>query len=192
MEWLQSFLKLIEVKPRFFFAIFMAGFIVLVLPDQWAATSGLDQLRMQYRPWIGGAAVGAFALWITGLWPLWQQGRITKRRHAANLKALETLSVKERMLFLACLESRQRTIWLEAGDSIALALTSKGLIGHAGGMGDPLRWPFTIPEYVWERLLAIEANWVEKIQEPTEEETRAFHFYKEKLSAKRPWGFTDR
>lgn len=148
-----DWLKLIQLKPRFLFGIWLVGVLVLFIPETVAGKFGIDVLRNNYRAWIGLATLAAFAFWVVQLIPGFQQRRLAKLRKKEVLKSLDSLSSEEWFLLAYCLHRGQQTICLKMGDKAATALCQKGLLVCGTGVGDPLGWPFTIPMFVWEHLL---------------------------------------
>jgi len=147
-----DWLKAIQLKPRFFFAFMVLGLLILFLPSRLSVFLGIDCIVTQFRPWIGLATVAAFCLWLVQMFPILRAARLRKRDREAAVAHLLTLSTQEWFILAYCLYRGQRTIYLPLTDQAAHSLCDKGLLCAAGGTGNILDWPFTIPDFVWEHL----------------------------------------
>lgn len=147
-----DWLKLIQLKPRFLFGIWLLGALLLFLPQPIAAAFGIIEIRDAIRGWIGLLTLLAFTFWIVQLLPLWHTRRAVKRARAQAFRSLQSLSAEEWLLVAYCLNRRQQTITLELTHAAAGALKAKGIFIMAGGVGNTLAWPFTIPDFLWDYL----------------------------------------
>jgi hypothetical protein len=162
-----DWLKAIQLKPRFLFALFALGLLILLLPSRIADTFGLNTIRENHRHWVGLATLAAFIFWCVQLVPYFKaKQRLRRLNHSKSEKEdkafeeekaeirnlLQTLSDKEAMILAYCLYKKHRTITLPLTDAAANSLCHKGLLIRATGMGMPSDWPFTIPDFVWEEL----------------------------------------
>lgn len=160
MAWVTEIHKLVQLKARYFFGLWVFGTLLIFLPEPIKQQMRVEIPEMA-KPWLGFSTLAAFVLWIVQIILLlagfirdWIRGRKVR---AEILSQLETLSQGERDIFLICLLSNQRTIRRQITDSDVHSLTAKRLISRAGGMGSALSWPHTIPRFVWEYIKANEA-----------------------------------
>jgi len=149
-----DWLKLIQLKPRFLFGIWFFGALLLFLPDRIAVGFGIVELRGTLRGLIGLLTLLAFTFWFVQLLPLWHTRRIVKRARAQAFRSLQSLSAEEWLLVAYCLNRQQQTITLELTHAAAGALKAKGIFVMAGGVGNSLAWPFTVPDFLWDYLRA--------------------------------------
>jgi len=147
-EWL----KVIQLKPRFLFGLYVIGLLLLFFPDGWATKFGFQVIRESFRGWIGIGTLGAFAFWLVQLIPFWKEARIIKKHRTSVIDSISSLSTDELLLLAFCIDRNQRTLTLEFTHRVANALKSKGLLVAATGAGNGLAWAFTVPSFVWEYL----------------------------------------
>ncbi len=147
-----DWLKLIQLKPRFLFGIWLFGALLLFLPDRVAAGFGINDIRTALRGWIGILTLLALTFWLVQLLPLWHVKRSVKRAREQAFRSLQSLSAEEWQLVAYCLNRGQQTITLEVTHRAAGALKAKGIFLMAGGVGNSLAWPFTIPDFLWKYL----------------------------------------
>lgn len=156
MSWVPDWIKAIQLKPRFLFGIFAFGLLLLILPKSAADLFGIDDLRTQYRPYIGLATIAAFCFWLVQLWPIYQAWRNRQRNEAEILANIETLTEAEWRILRHCLSRNQRTVMLNIIDHPeGLSLTQKGILIRGGGAGNWTAWPHTIRDIAWEHLKTI-------------------------------------
>src|SRR5882724_11448284 len=140
-----DWLKILHLKPRYFFAVFLFGMLVLFLPTFVATKFGILALRTGYPPWIGGGTLAAFVLWAVHIVP-WISNNLASAKYQTEvLQNLSGLPKQERFLLGFCIHRGQRTIFLQPSNSVAQSLCTKGLLRRSTGIGNVLSWPFTIP-----------------------------------------------
>ncbi|WP_291299059.1 hypothetical protein [Elioraea sp.] len=71
----------------------------------------------------------------------------------AVLKRLEFLADDEILLIASALRSRSQTIQISLSSPTARALSSKGILANAGGLGEEDNWPWTFRDFIWEHLI---------------------------------------
>lgn len=147
-----DWLKVIQLKPRFLFALGILGMLILFLPTNLADNFGINEIRRNYRGYIGLATLAAFSLWIAQLVPSFQTLYRRRKLRKEILSSLDSLSQNERHLLAYCVYQGQRTIPLPMTNSTAASLRQKGIPEQAGGTGSALAWPYTIPSFVWKYL----------------------------------------
>ena len=145
-------LKVIQLKPRFLFGLSLVGLLLIFFPDALAAKFGFGEIRGTYRGWIGVGTIIAFAFWLVQLVPAWLQMRDAKRYRSEVLGRIESLSPEEWLLLAFCVNRSQQTLTLEVTHRAANALKAKGLLAMAGGVGNQLAWPYTVPGFVWSHI----------------------------------------
>ena len=151
LRWLMN----VWQRPSLAFAIWVAGCLLLYLPDPMAQSTGIFEFREQYKGFIGPITLAAFVLWLVLLGKsivAWAR-RWWWRRQA--VQSLDTLSADERQLLVRCLANNQRTINVSLIDgswAAAQSLQQKGLLQMAGGLGTAINWPCTVPAYAWKEL----------------------------------------
>lgn len=152
MSWAENFLKLIELKARYFFALWVLGSLLIFLPLSIKEQMGLANLPLVIKPWIGIITLVSFVMWVTQLFQVLRDWFKLRRMRAEIINQLETLSTDERDIFIVCLAKNQRTIHRNITDPDTHSLISKRLLVQAAGSGNMLAWPFTVPTFVWKHL----------------------------------------
>lgn len=147
-----DWLKVIQLKARFLFGIWLIGAFILFLPDRFADEFGIKTIRENYRGWIGIGTLAAFAFWLVQLIPSFQNRRAIKKIREEIIQSVNSLSPEEQLLLAFCLWRNQQTITLEITHRAAGALVAKGMLIRADGIGDTLAWPFTVPDFLWNHL----------------------------------------
>jgi len=157
--------KVIQLKPRFLFGIWLLGLMLLFLPSYFASRLGITTFREQHRSWIGLATMAAFVFWLVQMIPSIRRSRESRRYRAEVIKHLGGLTPQERFLLAFCVSAGQRTIYMKLSDASAQSLCDKGLLEKATGTGSMLAWPYSVPSFVWDYLranrdsLLREADW---------------------------------
>lgn len=173
---LDSILKALRLAPRFFFAAWVFGAIILFAPDRVLTTVGVTVFRDAHRQWIGPVALASFVVWLThtlvSAWH-WLSVQIRHRLgRKAVVSSLSTLSQEELELLAYFVYRGAPTQSLILGLPPARSLEEKGLLGAVSGTGNMFGWPYTIPDYVWRDLQARRAELFPTLDSP---ETRS-HF----------------
>ena len=150
---LPDWLKVIQLKPRFLFGLRLVGTLLLFLPDGFAGSLGIKTIRENYRGWIGIGTLAAFAFWLVQLIPEYKTARNTNKRRDEVIRSISSLSSDERFLFAFCLNRNQQIVTLEITHRIAGALVAQNMI-MASGVGNQLAWPFTVPDFLWQHIVA--------------------------------------
>lgn len=168
-----DYIKIFELKPRYLFAVWFFGALLLLLPSYITDRFGFTAITNSYRGWIGLATLAVFTLWIVQMWS-WYEERKEKGKvkseaeakaqaearqqeeqlaqaHVEALRSLSTLSAGEQRLIMYALYNNQQTVVTRFTDQAAQALRSKRLL-VAAGQGDAFNFPFTIPNFVWDHL----------------------------------------
>lgn len=146
-----DWLKVIQLKPRFLFGLWLFGSLIIFLPSGYSNDLGITVIREHYKGWVGVATLGAFAFWVVQLIPYAQEWREKRRWRASILEFIDTLSIEERFLLAYCLYKNQRTICLNINHSAGNSLCQKGIFERADE-GSILALPHTIPNFVWQRI----------------------------------------
>lgn len=153
MSFSSDWLKAIQLKPRFLFGIWFLGMLVLFLPDFVAARFGIVEARIALQPWIGLGTLAAFSFWVIQLIPslssYWRKLKVRRQ----IIRALDFTSPEEWVLLAYCLKQNQQTVTLSLVDRAAKSLAARGILEPAGGVGNQLAWPYTIPTFLWIHLL---------------------------------------
>lgn len=147
-----DWLKVIQLKARFLFGIWLFGLLFLSIPDKWAVQFGIDTVRESIRPWVGVVTLGGFVFWIVQLIPEFQKYRKTRKQKQFRINALNTLSTEEWLILAYCLHKGRQTITISAMDHAACALVSKEMLVKADGINEPLWWPYTVPQSIWQHI----------------------------------------
>lgn len=154
MSWAEDLLKVIELKIRYFFAVWIFGALLIFLPEE-IKTKMAVTIPENIRPWIGFATLAFFVLWfvlaiIHVISYLHSKYKDYQMRDDV-LDQLNTLSDRERDIFIFCLSRNQRTIQRNITDGAVNSLMTKRLLTIAR-QGSVLSMPYTIPDFVWKRL----------------------------------------
>jgi hypothetical protein len=152
MSMWSDLLKVIQLKPRYLFGLWLLGTVLLVLPTRLAVHFGVVDFRDHYRSWIGLLTLGAFSFWLVQLVPAAQRKRAQSKWKKGVLKNLGGLSPQERFVLAYCVHRGQRTVYLRVIEPAATSLCHKGLMLSASGSGSMLAWPYTIPDFVWDYI----------------------------------------
>lgn len=149
---------LVEGKGPLYWTIALITGIVLFLPDPWAAEIGLQQVRADYRGWIGLTFVSTLSLAVVGalqtlISPLYQSVRkaLQMQRFRSLILALPA---DQRAVLLWCLEHHSSEFFAPIAYPPVNSLIDKGLVeGH--GFNWYGRWRFSVESESWTRLQAI-------------------------------------
>ena len=151
-----KYLKEILDNPKLMFILLLVTSFLLFLPSTILDRLKLDTLftRMQWiHPAIG-------ILWILSLVALiiflvsWiYQLHLKARKRKRALSQLKSLSADEIAIFIECIESHTQTIILQIDDSAAVSLVNKGLLSKSYGCINILKYPYLIPDFVWNHLV---------------------------------------
>jgi hypothetical protein len=153
MSFSSDWLKAIQLKPRFLFGIWLLGTLVLFLPENVAARFGIVEARIALQPWIGLGTLAAFSFWVIQLIPSLSDYWLKRKFKRQIIRALDFMSPEEWVLLAYCLKQNQQTVTLSLVDRAAGSLTARGILDRAGGVGNQLAWPYTIPTFLWKHLL---------------------------------------
>lgn len=144
--------KLTGLAPRFTFAGAALAFFLLLSPEGWLRTLGLESLAQVYRPWIGGVALLSSSLWLTNLVP-WMRRRLRLRKaRKLAVEDLWSMSPEERLLLGYFVWLGSRTAYVGIHDPAAMSLCSKGILKRVGTSGNRFRWPHIVPRHIWSEI----------------------------------------
>ena len=152
-DWIKS---IVELKPRFLFALWLLGALVLFLPRSITDSLGFTPSIDPYRGWVGLATLAAFIFWLVQLQP-WEYVSSILNQHRLQgeiVEYLATLSPQERFLLAYCLHRNQQSINIQLSDPVAATLRQKGLLRQSLGVGDISKWPHMVPKPVWKEMQA--------------------------------------
>lgn len=160
-----------ELKPRYFFAIWFPGAILVFAPVALLERLGFTAFVEQYRGWIGVITFICFMLWLVQLYSHLSEKRKDKiakkqieieqqekarlstekelKKQEEILEHFDSLSDGEKFLLQCALARNQQTIITHLSDPHAVSLCHKRIIVSAP-KGDMLNFPFQIPSFVWE------------------------------------------
>ena len=152
---MHNWLKIFELKPRYFFAISLIGILALFLPQQIKDTLGITQLVTSYRPYIGIATIVSLVFWCVQLSPWkhinsWIENIKTQREFA---KELANLPQNEKLLLAYCVSRNKQMFYLDTGHSVANSLRIKGFLDYADGIARIGVTPFYISHPIWINLV---------------------------------------
>ena len=155
-----DFLKLLfKVELGTLCGVVLFGVITLSLPDKAAHWLAVDRFRIDHGQEIGIATLFAFCLATTQFVHMWWKSRKQQLQRIQMkediLKGLEALSEEEQQLLAYCVNRQRRTFHARTASKIfntAVGLQQKHLLISGGPSYSILAVPFTIPDYVWERL----------------------------------------
>jgi hypothetical protein len=150
LDWLRA----IQLKPRFLFGIWILGMLVLFLPENLATSFGIVKAKIDLHPWLGLGTLAAFSFWLVQLIPAFQSFRSRRRYRMEMIRSLKSISPEEWILLAYCIERKQQRITLTIVNRVAGSLVSRGILKRAEGGGNIVAWPYTIPNFLWEHLLA--------------------------------------
>lgn len=147
-------LKIIDLKARIIFAIWLIGALLIFLPDQ-IKTKMAVTIPEPIRPYIGFITLVTFVLWIVlatvQIVSILKKIITEKKVQSEILDQLKTLSTKERDIFIFCLMNKQTTIHRNIVDGAVNSLLAKCLLSTKM-QGNRLAMPFIIPTFVWKHL----------------------------------------
>lgn len=155
MMKISDWLKIFELKPRYFFALALIGVLALYLPQNVKDTLGITQLVDTYRSIIGVVTLVSFVLWLVQLQP-WELvfGLIERRNFKKEfVNKLADLAYNERILLAYCVSRRKQTIHLNMTHAVATSLRAKGFLGYVEGGVYVTSMPFSIYPHVWKELV---------------------------------------
>lgn len=147
-------------SPYLSLVILTIGLVILFAPESVVENFGFKQIQNNHivianipaKTIIGVltflAMVSLSYQSIKACW-IWNSRR-TQRN--GRIKLLSSLSLEERTILAYCFVQRQQTINLEVTHPWANALASKGLL-YPGQVVNILAVPFTVPQYVWDKIL---------------------------------------
>lgn len=154
-------------NPWLALAIALSCAVLLLIPQEWLSDDAISAILKQYRGWIFLVGVPSGIVALVSLirfgWTKlesWNQTRINSKRVEQNREArraglrshLATLTDEERLILWHCISGNTRTVIVRLTEAAPRALADKGFLEMHGGMGDELRWPFTVPDLAWEVL----------------------------------------
>lgn len=155
MNWISDLRKIIQLKARYFFAAWVFGALLIFLPETIKQQMHIE-IPEVVKPWLGFGTLATFVFWLVQilllLWELLGSWRMSRQAKARALSQFDSLSQRERDIFITCLANNQRTIHRAIGDAQMQSLVSKGLMSRAGGVGHMMSWSFTIPQHIWEYI----------------------------------------
>jgi len=141
-----------ELSPRILFGLCVLCLLILLLPLPIAHWLGIDSIRSHYRGWIGIIALAAFAFGLVQLQPWFWVMYHSRKRQKEIIEALNSLSEGEFIIMAYCFTRDRPGIRLSLNHIAALSLCRRGLLVPESTVGNPDRWPYIIPPYVWKHL----------------------------------------
>ncbi len=152
---LKDWLKVIQLRARYLFGIWIISLFFLFLPENLTSKFGFSLIIDEYRGWIGIITVCAFFFWIIQLIPIISKYLANRKQQIEFRNKIEehitTLSMEELIIIAFCLTRNQRTVNLPITYSAINSLRDKGFVTIAT-QGSIISCPFTIPSYVWNIL----------------------------------------
>ena len=159
----KSFVKLLEVVAKYAWGILAVCLFVLFLPDKQAEIIGIARLKEQFLGywWIilvfSGTVCFESLFFKVREWRAKQRSEAEAERQKAEqrekiIRRLHSLDMDERMWLKYCLFKNVRTLVAAEINPTANSLLCKEII--TVGSGSMMSLPFTIPDFVWEYLLA--------------------------------------
>ena len=128
-----------KLSPVPLLAVGVASLIVLLLPPGTAAWLGLEELRSQYRPYIGGACLAAwsylgayFIWWIGQRVSMWRKRR---RVRLQNEQYLHDLTPEEKAYLVPYVLRDEAARNFAHEDGVAGALKAKGILYRSASLG---------------------------------------------------------
>ena len=157
---MDAILKLLfKVELGTLCGVVVSGIIALGLPETMAQRLAIDRFRMEHSQEIGITTLVAFSLALAQFGHIGLKSLIARRRRIKTqeeiLKGLEALSEGEQELLAYCVNRQRRTFHARTASNIfniAVGLQQKHLLISGCRSYSILAVPFTIPDYVWERL----------------------------------------
>ncbi|MDD5236303.1 MAG: super-infection exclusion protein B [Candidatus Omnitrophica bacterium] len=153
MDWFDSFIKVINLKPRYLLGLCLVGIILLLAPVQLTQLLGIDKFLVRFKGLIAVITVFAFVFFLVQSFQGPRIRYVNWRYQKKVIKELSFLSSREREIFAYCLKNNQKSIILRVDDPVARALEDKGLLTKPEGWGDIRQWPWSIPQFVWDHIL---------------------------------------
>lgn len=159
MEWFAPALeKLGKITPPSLLGLGVASGLIAFMPDSMAATLGIDQLRTEYRGWIGAAFIVSWSYliahvvwWGKGHGAKWWQAR---RINAVRIKHLTELTPQEKGYLEPFIKSQANTIYLPIQDGVIGGLGAKEIVYRSSSLFEPHRVPYNLQPWARTHLTA--------------------------------------
>jgi superinfection exclusion protein B len=129
MDWIGKIKDLLDLGAKQVFIVFLAAWVLLLLPNSVVETMGLVGLRNQYRPLVGVVALVATA-WLAALLSYdagaWVRKRFRFSRTSRRL--LENLSPVEKGYLKRYMANKTQTATFSLSDGVAQGLVTKRIL----------------------------------------------------------------
>lgn len=100
-----SFLSFLK-DSKFIFGLFLFCLILILLPDSFLITLGLQKTVNQYRGYLGLACILTFIFGIFAIYPLIQKCINSRRKRKKILKRIDSLSREEQEILNECIKKK--------------------------------------------------------------------------------------
>jgi hypothetical protein len=147
-----SVVGLLTKAPRYFFAIFVVSFALLIPFHDDPSHFGIAQLPGSWRPVLVVVLGLSFAFWSVQAVPWLRRVRQQRLERQALEDSLTGLCQNEKIVLAYCYWKKQRTVTMKALHPTAVSLTSKGVFRRPSVSSDADRCPLTMTPLVWKRL----------------------------------------
>lgn len=155
LEWLK-FLDVTKLPLRWWFVVACLSGGILIIPEDYAVTLGIEHLRNEFRPYFGLGALFSVAILgvniVLKLWSVFSTKLRIKTKRKAALASLDRLSVYEAAILAGCYYTNSQTINVRIDNAYARSLVDKGLMKRISGSGNMMEWPHTVYDFVWDHI----------------------------------------
>jgi hypothetical protein len=150
---LSELLDWIKLSPKYLLPIFLASAVLLFANGEFLEHTGLQEIRTQYRPWVGGIFLVSTLLlashFINELLPRARKryGKFTRLKHAK--RRLHDLTPEERDILRGYIIGNTRTQYYRSlDDGVVDGLEAERIIYRTSING----WAYNIQPWAWKYL----------------------------------------
>lgn len=156
-EW-SKLLDWAKLKPRTWFAMATASTALLLLPEDILSGTGLDEIVVGYRSWLGVALLLSLALLFAHVaGETWNWGRewLKANRHLRALHGqLRELSPGEKHVLKKYIEGQTTTLYFTVSDGVIGGLVAKKILFQSSSIGQMHSFSYNLQPWAWTYLRA--------------------------------------
>ncbi len=160
MDWIGKIKDLLDLGAKQVFIVFLAAWVLLLLPNPVVETMGLAGLRDQYRPLVGVVALVATA-WLSALL-LYDAGAWVRKRFRfgrTSHRLLENLSPVEKGYLKKYMNRKTQTLTFSFSDGVAGGLVAKHILYRPSSLSRDLDY-FDYNLHSWAYRMLKENPWL--------------------------------
>jgi hypothetical protein len=151
-----KFLDWIKLSPRYLTPFAVVSGFLLFAKEKWLEVLGLAEFVPKYRPYIGVIlllSVGLLASHLLNSLFGWiSQRRKLSRKLKNGMKHLQTLTIEEKEILKAYIETGTRTQYLPMRSGVVSGLEWDMILIRSSNIGDLEEWSYNIQPWVWDYL----------------------------------------